>query len=70
MARKWLVGTNTAISNGPSFKTKREAIEYGRAKIDGIFIVWKADMSQAEKEKNGSRLRAWLRDTELLVDER
>ena len=63
MARKWLVGTNTAKVDGPSFNTKREAIEYGRRYIDGIFIVWKADISQAQKEKNGARLRAWLRDT-------
>lgn len=63
MARKWLVGTNTAKIDGPSFKTKREAIEYGRRYIDGIFMVWKADLHEGEKAKNGARLRAWLRDT-------
>lgn len=62
MARKWLVGTNTAKSDGPAFKTKREAVDYGRARIDGIFIVWKAEVSQWEKERNGARLRASLRD--------
>ena len=63
MARKWLVGTNTAKIDGPSFKTKREAIEYGRRYIHGIFIVWKADLHEGQKAENGARLRAWLRDT-------
>lgn len=64
MTRKWLVGTNTAKSDGPAFKTKREAVEYGRAHIDGIFIVWKAELMQWEKEKNGALLRgsALLKD--------
>lgn len=62
MTRKWLVGTNTAKKDGPVFKTKREAVAYGRSHIDGIFMVWKEELSQAEKEKNGAHLRASLRD--------
>ena len=42
MAAKWLVGTNTKQTTGPAFKTKREALEYGRVNIEGIFFVWKA----------------------------
>lgn len=48
MAAKWLVGTNTKQSNGPAFKTKREALEYGRANIEGIFFVWKATITSWE----------------------
>jgi hypothetical protein len=61
MSRKWLVGSNTAKADGPSFKTKREAVQYGRAKLQGIFFVWKADLLQWERERNGARLRESMR---------
>jgi len=53
MSKKWLVGSNTAKADGPSFKTKREAIQYGRAKLQGIFFVWQADLLQWKRR--GSR---------------
>lgn len=49
--KKWLVGTNTADTTGPSFKTKREALDYGREHIRGIFFVWKNPL--AIKNKTG-----------------
>lgn len=37
---KWFVGTDTTDTSSPTFKTKREAIEYGRKNLV-VFIVWK-----------------------------
>jgi hypothetical protein len=40
-SKPWTAGTNTRDNNGPTFKTKREAIEYARRTFSGIFFVWK-----------------------------
>jgi hypothetical protein len=38
----WLAtDTSTKTTTGPRFKTKREAVAYGRRVFNGIFIVWK-----------------------------
>lgn len=45
---KWLVSTDTRVSM-MSFKTKREAVEYGRRVFDGIFIVWKRPLARENR---------------------
>jgi hypothetical protein len=57
MSQKWLVGHSTRDPKG-AFKTKREAIDWALDNLTGIFIVWKAELSQAQKERNGVMLRA------------
>ena len=40
----WLAtDKSTKETTGPRFKTKRDAIAYGRKFLSGIFIVWKVD---------------------------
>ena len=46
---KWLVAIDTRNTDGPSFKTKREAVEYGRRVFDGIFIVWKRPLARENR---------------------
>lgn len=65
MAQKWLVGYSTKNPQR-AFKTKREACNWALENLIGTFIVWKAELSQAQKEKNGHALRAWLRDQDFV----
>jgi hypothetical protein len=60
MAQKWLVGYSTKNPQR-AFKTKREACNWALENLIGTFIIWKADVG-VWKEKNGSRLRAWVQD--------
>ena len=57
MAQKWLVGYSTKNPQR-AFKTKREACNWALENLIGTFIIWKAELSQAQKEKNGAGLRA------------
>ena len=38
---KWLFSDTSTKEPKAQFRTKRAAIEYGKAKANGIFIVWK-----------------------------
>jgi hypothetical protein len=44
MASKlWTATTDTSKKDSPCFRTKREAIEYGRRTFSGIFFVLKKE---------------------------